>query len=178
MEVASTNSRSTGMDALFQYSGSGVQLFSGVIFYIVISRLFNTTGVGTVSLFVSIVGLFNVIFSFGLGTAAQHFTSYNIGKGNFGSVNKTIFRIISFGILLSLMGFFTLYLLSPLISLVFLHSTGNVYLVRILGIVLFGNVLFGILNGTMLGIQNFRLSAIVNMLIWSFIFLGSSYNHN
>ena len=35
MESLGTSVRSTGVDALFQYTGTGVQLFSGMIFYYV-----------------------------------------------------------------------------------------------------------------------------------------------
>ena len=173
MESLGTSVRSTGLDALFQYTGTGVQLFSGMIFYVIVSRLFSTSGVGVVALFVAIIGLFNVVFSFGLGTAAQHFTSYNLGKGDYPSVRKTIYKIIGYGFALSILGFLALFAMSPLISSIFLHSDNYVGLVRALSIVLLGNILFGILNGAMLGIQNFRLSAILNVVIWALYYFGS-----
>lgn len=163
---AGPHSSSIGMDAIFQYTGSGVQFFSGMIFYLIIVRLFPTSSVGAIALFIAIVGLFNIVFSFGLGTAAQHFTSYNIGKGDFASAARTFYRIIGIGFAVSILGFSTLFALSPLISGIFLHSHSYVRLVRLLSAVLLGNILFGILNGTMLGMQNFRLSAIINIVIW------------
>ena len=39
-------------------------------------------------------------------------------------------------------------------------------LVRLLNVVLLGNILFDILNDVLLGMQNFRLSAIINIIIW------------
>ena len=130
-------------------------------------------GVGVVALFVAVIVLFNVVFSFGLGTAAQHFTSYNLGKGDYPSVRFTIYKIIRYGFILSILGFLALYAMSPLISVVFLHSETYTSLVRALSVVLLGNILFSILNGAMLGIQNFRLSAIVNMVIWTLYYFGS-----
>ncbi len=166
MEESRGHTRFIGVDALFQYTGSGVQLFSGMVFYIIIVRLFNSTAVGAIALFVAIIGLFNIVFSFGLGTAAQHFTSYNLGKGDHASVRKTIEKIIAYGFMFSILGFVSLLILAPEISIVFLHSDGYIELVRILSVVLVGNVMFGILNGTLLGIQNFRLSALISIIIW------------
>ncbi len=166
-------SRSLGMDAIFQYTGSGVQLFSGAVFYIVIVRMFSTTAVGAIALFLAIVGLFNIVFSFGLGTAAQHFTSYNLGIRDYPSVRKTIRKIIGFGFVLSILGFLALLFSSREISLLFLHNPSYSFLVRLLSVVLLGNILFGILNGALLGLQNFRLSAIINIVIWVFYYFGS-----
>ena len=168
-----TSSRSLGLDAIFQYTGSGVQLFSGAIFYIIIVRMFSTTAVGAIALFLAIVGLFNIVFSFGLGTAAQHFTSYSLGIGDYAAVRKTIRKMIGFSFLLSLIGFGILLISSGGISLIFLHSTSYSFLVRLLSVVLLGNILFGILNGALLGLQNFRLSAIINIIIWVFYYFGS-----
>lgn len=173
MEGTGNHARSIGVDALFQFTGTSVQFFSGMIFYLIIVRLFNTTAVGAIALFLAIVGLFQVVFSFGLGTAAQHFTSYSIGKGDYASASKVFYKIISYGFAVSIAGFFALLLLSPYLSLIFLHSSAYTNLVRLLSVVLLGNILFGILNGTMLGLQNFRLSALINIIIWIFYYFGS-----
>lgn len=173
MDGSGSQSRFIGVDAIFQYAGSGVQLFSGFVFYIIAVRLFSTTAMGAIAIFIAIVGLFNIIFSFGLSTASQHFTSYSLGKGDYPSVKKTIYRIIKYGFVLSLLGLLTLEMLAGEISVIFLHSAKFTLLVRILGIVLFGNVLFGILNGTILGIQQFRLSAIISIVIWVAYYFGA-----
>lgn len=173
MEAGGTHYRSLGLDAIFQYTGSGVQLFSGMIFYVIIARLFNTSSVGAIALFVAIIGLFSIIFTFGLTTAAQHFISYNLGKGNFASVRHTIYKIISFGIIFSSVGFACIQLFAGEIAIIFLHSSSYVELVRILGVVLFGYVMFGILNGVLLGVQNFRLSAMINIVIWITYYFGA-----
>ena len=173
MQASGSQSSFIGIDALFQYAGSGVQLFSGFVFYTISVRLFNTADMGAIAIFIAIVGLFNIVFSFGLSTASQHFTSYYLGKGDFPSVKKTIYRIIKYGLFLSLLGLLTLEILAGEISLIFLHSDRFTILVRILGVVLFGNVLFGILNGTILGIQQFRLSAIISIIIWITYYFGA-----
>ena len=173
MDGSGSQSRFIGVDAIFQYAGSGVQLFSGFVFYIIAVRLFSTTAMGAIAIFIAIVGLFNIIFSFGLSTASQHFTSYSLGKGDYPTVKKTIYRIIKYGFVLSLLGLLTLEMLAGEISVIFLHSAKFTLLVRILGIVLFGNVLFGIMNGTILGIQQFRLSAIISIVIWVTYYFGA-----
>ena len=173
MDGVVSHSRSTGIDALFQYTGTGVQLFSGSIFYIIITHLFSTTGVGAIALFVAIINLFNVVFQFGLGTASQHFISYSLGKGDFDSARHTIHKILGYGFSLAIVGFLSLIALAPVIASIFLHSTSFTFLVRLLAIVLFGNIMFGILNGTLLGTQNFRMTAIVNIVIWVSYYFGS-----
>lgn len=173
MDASGSQSRFIGVDALFQYAGSGVQLFSGFIFYIIAVRLFDTADMGAIAIFIAIVGLFNIVFSFGLSTASQHFTSYNLGQGDYPAVKKTIYRIIKYGLALSLLGLVTLEILAGEISVIFLHSAKFTELVRILGVVLFGNVLFGILNGMILGIQQFRLSAIISIIIWVTYYFGA-----
>lgn len=173
MDSAASQSRFIGVDALFQYAGSGIQLFSGIVFYIIAVRLFSTSSVGAIALFVAIIGLFNLIFSFGLATAAQHFTSYNLGKGDFASVKRTIYHLIMIGSLLSVAGLISLQILSREISVVFFHSPQFTELVRVLSVVLFGNIMFGILNGAILGIQQFRISAIISMFIWTTYYFGA-----
>ncbi len=175
MDGSGSQTRFIGVDALFQYAGSGVQLFAGLVFYLIAVRLFNTSSIGAISLFVAIIGLFNIIFSFGLGTASQHFTSYNLGKGDYASVKKTIHRILGFGIALSIAGLITIQALAGELSVVFLHSSNYTNLVRVLGVVLIGNIMFGILNGTLLGIQLFRLSAIISTVIWVTYYIGALF---
>ncbi len=171
--MSEVHNRSVGIDAIYQYTGSGVQLFSGAIFYVIAARMFSTSGVGAIALFLAIIGLFNVIFSMGLGTAAQHFTSYNIGTGNLPGVRKTIFKIILWGFSLSMAGLLTLLLLSPIVSLIFLHTYTYTRLIRLLSIVLLGNILLGILNGALLGMQNFRTSALLGIVVWIVYYFGS-----
>ncbi len=162
-----------GVDAVFQYSGVGAQIVSGSIFYLIAVRMFSPTAVGAIVMFVAIVGLFNTIFSFGLGSAAQHFTSYSIGTGDYASVKKTVYSIITYGFALSISGFLALYILSPDISLIFLHTSSYTTLIRLLGFVMLGNVLFGVMNGALLGSQSFRLSAVISIIIWAIYYIGA-----
>ena len=162
-----------GFDAIFQYTASGVQLVSGLLFYVVISHLFSKGEVGAIALFLAIIGLFNTFFSFGLGNAAQHFTSYNLGNGDLSSVRQTVFKFILFGFIFSMLGFIALMVFSGEISLIFLHSSSYTGLVRILAVVLIGNITLSILNGVLLGIQSFRISAIINIIIWTTYYFGS-----
>ncbi len=164
---------SLGLDAIFQYTGSGVQLFSGTIFYIIVARLFNVYNVGAITAVAAILGLFSIVFSFGLGSAAQHFTSYNIGRKDFASVRRTLYQIIGIGTLLSVLGLSTLFLLSPEISILFFHSYSYTSLVRLLSVLLFGTVITGVLNGAILGMQYFRLSALINIIMWAVYYFGT-----
>lgn len=175
MEGTERRSGSIGLDAIFQYTGTGVQFFSGMIFYLIIVRMFSTTAVGAIALFLAIIGLFQIVFSFGLGTASQHFTSYSIGKADYAYAAKVFYKIITYGFVVSAVGFLALLILSPVISIIFLHSSSYTGLVKLLSIVLFGNILFSILNGTILGLQNFRLSALINIVIWIFYYFGSIF---
>ena len=166
-------SHSTGIDALYQYTGSGIQILSGSLFYIITSHLFSTTSVGAIALFVAIINLFNVIFQFGLSTASQHFTSYSIGLGDYASARHTIYKLIGYGFALSILGLISLTVAAPEIASIFLHSNSFTPLVRLLGLVLFGNIMFSILNGTLLGTQNFRLTALISIIIWISYYFGA-----
>ncbi len=161
------NSSLIGIDALFQYTGAGAQLFSGALFYLILVRFFSSYQVGAIAILLAIVGLFNIVFSFGLGTAVQHFTSYHLGKGEFATARNVAFKILYLGLGFSAVGLVFMYYSAPYISIFFMHDLNYVRLVRILGIVLLGNIIFGILNGAALGLQLFRASGIMNVAIWT-----------
>ncbi|MEM0156299.1 MAG: oligosaccharide flippase family protein [Thermoplasmataceae archaeon] len=171
--VVFSGERSTGIDAIFQFTGSGVQLFSGALFYLIIVRLFQTGTVGAIAFFLAIVGLFTVVFSFGLGTAAQHFIAYHIGIKDYDAAKRTIYKILIIGTILAGIGTLTLILLSDEVSAIFLHSSQYSGLVRLLSIDLFGNLLFGLFNGSLLGLQNFRKSALINSIIWGVYYFSA-----
>lgn len=161
-----------GTDAILQYFGSGAQLFSGLIFFVLVARMFDTKSVGLISLLVAILGLLNVIFSFGLGLSAKHYISYYIGLYDYSAVKRIMHRIILFSLILSVSGMFILFISAPFISVLLLHSSEYSGLIRFLGIVLMGYVLFSTLNGSLLGLQSFKLSSIVNMFVWTLYYLG------
>lgn len=161
------------MAGFFQYIGVSVQFIAGMIFYIVVSRLFSTTTVGAIAFFIAIVGLFNVVFTFGMGSAAQHFISYHIGEEDYGKVGRVVKQITFISIFLSISGTLLLIAISPFISVLFLHDIRYVSEIRLLGVVLFGNILFGVLNGVLLGTQNFRISGLLNGAIWGLYYAVS-----
>lgn len=159
--------RSLGTDALFQYLGTGVQVFAGLIFYIGIARMFNTSEVGVISLLVAIIGLFNVLFSLGMSTAAQHYISFSLGEGNLELVPVIVRKITSYTLLSAFSGAVILYVFAPLISFIFLHNYIYINLIRILSLVLLETIIYGIFNGFLLGLEKFKDMAIVNIIIWS-----------
>ncbi len=175
LENKKPSSRSLGGDALYLTVQSGVQLVSGAVFYIIIVRLFDTTTVGAIALMMAIVGLFNVIFSFGLGTAASHFIAFHIGKKDFASAKKSIQRIVLYGFLLSFIGFAVTILLAPDLSMIFFKSYSYVSIVRLLSTVVFGTILLGVLNGSLIGLELFRLSAVISIVVWSIYYFSGIF---
>ncbi len=159
-------------DAFLQYLSSGVQLTSGLIFYLFIVRLLDTSTVGAVALFISITGMFSIVFSFGLGIAAQHFASFSLGMNDFFGLKVLMRTLISYGLIGSIIGMVVLLGMSPYISLFLLHSLKYVIYIRELSIVLFGYVIFNILNGTMLGMQHFKISAVINVVTWILYYIA------
>ncbi|BAB60049.1 NADH-ubiquinone oxidoreductase [Thermoplasma volcanium GSS1] len=155
-----------GIDALYQFTGAGAQLFSGALFYTVIVRFFSASQVGAVALFIAIIGLFNLIFSFGLGTAVQHFASYHLGRQEYATAKSIVFKILILGIIFSSIGLITMFYLAKPISITFMHTAQYTPIVKLLSIVLVGDVLFGLLNGSALGLQLFRASGLMNIIIW------------
>ncbi|MGC8608689.1 MAG: flippase [Thermoplasmata archaeon] len=155
-----------GTDALYQYTGAGAQLFSGALFYVVLVRFFSSTEVGAVALFIAIIGLFNLIFSLGLGTAVQHFVSYHLGRKEYATAKSVVFKILALGFVLSIIGLLFMFYMSTTISIAFMHTTRYSELIKLLSVVLVGNIIFGILNGAALGLQLFRASGIMNIIIW------------
>ncbi|AKA48384.1 hypothetical protein IX51_03955 [uncultured archaeon] len=179
----SSTQKSIGFDALYQYAGVSVQVISGAVFYLALTRLFTTSQVGAIALFVAINGLFNIVFQLGLGRGAQHFISYYIGRHDLRSAKKVLLKIVSYGFIFSILSYIAIYLLSGDISLLLLKDERiHLAILRLLGIVVFGNVLFGVLNSSLLGLQKFKLSAIINIIVWTcyyliafvFAFIGGS----
>lgn len=157
---------SLGIDAIFQYSGSFTRVLAGLLFYIVIDRLFDDTSVGAIALLIAIVGMFNAVFALGLGAAAQHFISAGLGINDRGSARRIISRIVVLSLLASLAGSAVLYGFSAQISILLFHSLDYDFYVKLSAIVLFATNLFGIFNGILLGLQRFRASAVITVITW------------
>ncbi len=164
---------STGIDAIYQFTSAAVQVFSGAAFYLVIVRLFSTSTVGAIALFLAILGLFGIIFSFGLATTIQHFTSYHLGKGDYAALRITLRRLLLYAAALAIAGALTTVLASGPISMIFLHTEAYSGLVRLLGLVLVGNIIYGILNGALLGLHRFRLAAMISVVTWLLYYFGA-----
>jgi len=163
------------MLASVQYTSSLATVFRWLpvpFFYIVAARIFNTSDMGSIALFIAIIGLFSIVFSVGLNTAATHFISSNLASSHY-SVRTILLRILSLGIGASILGFAIVFALSSSISFLFFHSTVDYSMIRLLAIVLIGNILFSILNGAVLGFQRFRASAIISVTIWVIYYFGA-----
>ena len=161
-----------GVSAIYQFLGNGVQVIAGSLFYIFAARLFDTTYLGNIALFIAIVGLFSIVFSVGLNTAVTHFISSSLYSPNY-STRSILTKILGLGIILSVLVLIIVFSLSDLISFTFFHNVSDSIYVKLLSIVLMGNILFSILNGAILGFQRFRASAIISVVIWVTYYFGS-----
>ena len=151
-------------DVFFLYAGASVRTISGLIFYILIVHFFTTTSVGVVSLSLAVMSLFSIIFSFGLGTAAQHFVAYNIQREDYSQTKGIIYLITATATVLSFVASLTLVVSAGAISLLFFHNSSYIFLIRLISTVLFGNLIFGVLNGFLLGMEKFRISGQVMLI--------------
>jgi O-antigen/teichoic acid export membrane protein len=161
-----------GISAIYQFLGNGVQVISGSLFYIFAARIFDPNDLGVIALFIAIVGLFGIVFTLGLNTAITHFISSNLNSKVY-SPGKTLFRILSMGILFSFLGLVVVYSLSGHIAIIFFHNIGDEFYIKFLSIVLFGNIIFSILNGAIIGFQKFRASALISVVIWVLYYFGA-----
>lgn len=161
-----------GVSAIYQFLGNGVQMVSGSLFYIFASRIFLPSDLGVIALFIAIVGLFGILFTVGLNNAVTHFIASNLNSTVY-STGRTLFRILFLGILLAFVGLSVVFLLSGYISTIFFRTTSDTYYIKLLSIVLFGNVVFSILNGAILGFQKFRASALISVIIWVSYYFGA-----
>lgn len=162
-----------GVDAAYQMAAAVTQALAGAAFYIAAARIFNATAMGAIALFMAILGLLGIIFSFGLGTAVQHFISYYLGAGDHAAVRSTIKKLLTAASALALAGLVLTVTLAGPVSVVFLHSYAYTGLVRLLGLVLLGSILFGMFNGALLGLYRFRLSAIVSIAYYALYYFGA-----
>lgn len=161
-----------GVSAIYQFFGNGVQMVSGSLFYIFAARIFPPNDLGVIALFIAIVGLFGILFTVGLNNAVTHFISSNLNSTVY-STGRTLFRILFLGIILASAGLAIVFSLSGYISSIFFHSTSYGYYIKLLSMVLFGNIIFSILNGAILGFQRFRASALISVIIWVSYYFGA-----
>lgn len=163
---------SSGIDAIYQYVGTGVQVISALVFYFIITRFFTLTEVGAIALFLAIVGLFSIIFTLGMNVAAQHFISYSLSNGDYLSTRGYLYNILKIALLTSLLGFILLFAISPLLSILLFHSVKFLELIQLLSFDIVGIVLFSVLNGILLGLRKFQVSAIISIVVWIVYYIG------
>lgn len=152
---------SFGGHAIFQYMSTTITLISGLVFYLLIIRIFDTSIVGTISLLNSITGLFAIVFCIGLPAGLQHYISYYIGKDDYSMVRRIIVRFLGIIILISLSSVAFLYVTAPYISFLFFHEYSSVTLLRLLILNLAAFILINLFNAIMLGLQRFKKSAML-----------------
>lgn len=152
---------SFGGHAIFQYINTAVTMISGLVFYLLIVRIFDRSTVGTISLLNSITGLFSMIFAMGLQSGLQHYISYFIGKDDFSKVKGMISRFLVLIVLIAAMSFVFLYFSAPYISYVFFHDYSDTILLRLLGLNLSAFIVISLFNSIMLGLQSFKRSAVL-----------------
>ena len=163
-----------GISAIYQFLGNGVQTISGSLFYIFAARIFQPSDLGVIALFIAIVGLFGITFTVGLNSAITHFISSNLNSDVY-SPEKILFKIFFLGIVLALIGFLVIYVFSSDISIIFFHTTKDIFYIKLLSIVLFGNIIFAILNGAIIGFEKFKVSAIISIIIWMVYYFGALF---
>ena len=149
--------------ALYQFLATSSSFIAGSLFYIYLAKFYTPTDVGNVALLLATVGIFNSIFSLGLSQASQHFISYYIGKGEYSRVRIFVFRTISYGITSSFAAMLSLIFLSSFISKTFFHSLAFTSTVQLLSVYLFALIMFGIFSGILLGMQRFKVSALISI---------------
>lgn len=161
-----------GISAIYQFVGNAVQVISGALFYVLAAKIFPPSDLGTIALFIAIVGLFGIIFTLGLNNSITHFISSNL-KSKVYSPGKILLRILFIGIAVDIAGFLSLYLLSGPVSVIFFHSVSDGKYVRDLAFVLFGNIILSILTGAIIGFERFRASAIISVFTWLIYYFGA-----
>ncbi len=155
-----------GHSAIYQYIGSLSVILGGAIFYIFLIETLTQSEVGSVTLLSTILGLFSVILTIGIGPGIQHFVSYHMARNEYLAVSQILKRVTALSILLGAFSSIAIYLLSPGIVFLFYRSDQMSYastlaLVRLLGLVSVFYVINGILSNCLLGLQKFRLTGII-----------------
>ncbi len=166
--------RNIGFDAAFLFLGNGIQLISGTLFYVVLSHFFNSSVVGEITIFVAVITLSSVIFTFGLNLAVQHFISISMGDNNDNPRRIFLREIMPLAMMLAFASFISVYLLSSDISQLFFHTSSYTGLIQIASYISPFSIIFSILGGSLLGVGRFRLSALLNIIVFSIYYMGAA----
>jgi O-antigen/teichoic acid export membrane protein len=152
----------------WQFYSSLVSIAVGGLFYIFIIHFYNSTEiVGVFSLLSAIAYLFSTVFALGLAIGIQHFVSYHIGRGEESVIMVLVRKLLLLGLLMSSASFLSLWVLSPALSLLFFHTFSYLNYVKLLDVELFAMVFNSFLTPILLGLQNFRRSAVIGILNWA-----------
>lgn len=157
----------------YQYLSALGYVLSGGLFYVFIAKFLPTYYVGAIALLLAISSLLNILFSFGFPISAQHFVSFNMGRGDITETHSLTMRLIAISVVLSLASIiFTLAASKPL-AVLFFHNPMDASLINAASIYIAFGIIFGILHGTTLGLQKFRADALIYLSSASFsYFLG------
>lgn len=150
--------------ASWQYISSILLVVVGGLFYIFIIHSYSSQVVGVFSLISAIGYLFSIVFSLGLQQGTQHFISYHLGKGEEDYVRAFIRKFLLVSALLSIIGSLSLWSLSPLFSFWFFHTYAYLDYLRLVDVELFSMIFNSILLFILVGLQNFKLNGILNIV--------------
>ena len=150
--------------AYWQYISSISFVIAGGLFYIFLVRFYPTNIVGAFSLISAISYLFTTAFSLGLQQGIQHFISYHLGRGEDNAVKSLMKKFTILGLVLSVAAFGSLWLLIPVIMPLFFHTNYYLTYLRLADVELFSMVITNILLYMLLGLQNFKMNGLLNLL--------------
>ncbi len=155
----------------YQYLSASGYVVSGGLFYVVIAKFLPTYYVGAIALLIAISSLLNIVFSFGFPISAQHFVSFNIGRGDLTESHSLANRLIIISVILSVSSIIFTVAASKTLAILFFHNAGDTFLIDAASIYIAVGIIFGILHGTTLGLQKFKTDAIVYLSSASFSYL-------
>ena len=153
--------------AYWQYISSMVLVIVGGLFYIFIIHFYSTEIVGVFSLLSAIAYLFSTVFNLGLQQGAQHFISYHLGRGEDGKIRELVRKFTIIALLLSSAAFISLWLLSPVLSILFFHTYEFLDYLKLIDVELFSMITVNILLYVLLGLQSFRANGLLIILNYS-----------
>jgi len=159
-----TEKDSVSRGIVYQYFNSITVVLAGFLFYIYMIHYFTPELVGVVAMLLAIASLFNIIFSLGLGSGAQHFISYHLGRNEADSIKRIIEKLSLLSVLVSLVALVFLWVTAPVFAMLFFHTEKYTLLIQFLGFDLMAMVLSSILGGMLIGLQNFKSQAIRNII--------------
>lgn len=152
---------SLGSALSYQYLSAISFVASGAVFYIIVAKLLPTYTLGSISLLLAIASLLNIIFSFGFPISAQHFISFYLGKGDQVETHFIAIRLITISAVLSLASFLFTLLTAKTFAIIFFHDPSDSALIDVASVYVAVNILFGVLHGSALGFQMFKIDAII-----------------